>query len=210
MTPQAGVPGQILKRIRSRRAGQWVCTPKDLADLGNRQAVDQALSRLVKAGKLRRIATGMYDAPRWSPVLKRPAPPDLDAAIAALVRRDGVKVIPDGSVAANQLGITNAVPARPQFLTDGSPRTLRIGGQTLRFRHAAPSVMRWAGKPAAPVVQALRWLGPAAASDPRVALGLKNRLPDAVKRSLARERHLMPAWMAEVAQSIAADRAPSR
>ena len=55
----------------------------------------------------------------------------------------------------DQLGLTNAVPAKASYVTDGSTRTLKIDGRTVRFRHAGPSVMQWAGKPAAPVAQAL-------------------------------------------------------
>ena len=204
------VADRIMARIRSRKAGQWICIPGDFVDLGSPDAVNQALSRLVKAGQLRRVGHGLYDFPRWSWILNRPAPADLDVAIAALARRDGVKVVPDGSVAANQLGLTNAVPARPHYLTDGTSRTLRIGGHTVRLRHASPRKMRWSGKPAAPVVLALQWLGPDAASDPRVALTLMRRLPDAVKRSLARERQHLPGWMVPIARHITADSTPTR
>ena len=172
---------KIMKRMSEYASGRWVCTPRDFLDIGSREAVDQALSRLVKAGRLRRVGRGLYDNPRMSGVLKQPVPVDLDAAIAAIARRDGIQLMPDGMAAANQLGLTNAVPVRPCYVTDGATRSVEIDGRTLQFRHASPSVMRWAGKTAAPVVQALRWLGPGAASDARVASILKRRLPDAVK-----------------------------
>ena len=155
-----GIADKIMQRVSVHDSGKWVCTPKDFLDLGSREAVDQALSRLVKAGRLRRVGHGLYDMPRISNVLNRPAPVNLDATIAALTRRDGVRIMPDGLVAANHLGLTNAVPAKVSYVTDGHSRTLKIDGRTVRFRHAGPSVMRWAGRPAAPVVQALRWLGP--------------------------------------------------
>ena len=209
MTQTKSVAQRIMKRVRSRPRGQWVCTPRDFADLGRRSAVDQALSRLVKARKLRRVGHGFYDAPRWSPILKGPAPVDLDAAIAALARRDGVKIDPDGSVAANRLGLTNAVPARPRYVTDGTSRTLRIGGHTVRLRHTSPRKMRWSGKPAAPVVQALQWLGPDAASDPTVALKLRRQLSETVKHSLGRDRHHLSGWMIPIARSVTGDAARS-
>ena len=103
---------KIIKRVSAHGRGRWVCTPKDFLDLGSREAVDQALSRLVKAGQLRRVSHGLYDMPRMSDVLKRPAPVNLDAAIAALARRDGVRIMPDGLAAANQLGLTKELPAK--------------------------------------------------------------------------------------------------
>ena len=182
-----------------------MCTPKDFLGLGSREAVDQALSRLVKGGQLRRVGHGLYDMPRMSDPLKRPAPVNWDAAIAALARRDGVRIIPDGLVAAHQLGLTNAVPTKASYVTDGSTRTLKIDGRTARFRHAGPGVMQWAGRPAAPVAQALRWLGPGNATDPQVISTLKRTLPDDVKCDLVQNSGGLPGWALPVVNSLTAD-----
>ena len=200
----SSIAGKIMKRISENSSGRWVCTPRDFLDIGSREAVDQALSRFVKAGRLRRVGRGLYDEPRMSGVLKRPAPVDLDAAIAAIARRDGIHVMPDGMAAANQLGLTNAVPTRPCYVTDGTSRSVEIDGRNIHFRHASPSVMRWAGKLSAPVVQALRWLGPTAA-DAQVASILKRRLPDAVKRDLSQNSRDLPGWALPLARSITTD-----
>lgn len=194
-----------MKRVSAHGRGKWVCSPTDFLDLGSREAVDQALSRLVKGGKLRRIGHGLYDMPRFSDVLKRPAPANMDAVISALERRDSVRIMPDGLVAANRLGLTNAVPAKASHLTDGSSRTVKIDGTTIQFRHASPRVMQWAGRPAAPVVQALRWLGREAAADARVVSTLKRDLPDEVKRDLKRNIDDLPGWAVQLAHSIASD-----
>ena len=198
---------KIMERVSAHGSGKWVCTPKDFLDLGSREAVDQALSRLVKAGQLRRVGHGLYDMPRMSAVLKRPALVDLDAAIAALARRDGVRIMPDGLVAANQLGLTNAVPAKASYVTDGHSRTLKIDGRSVRFRHAGPSVMQWAGRPAAPVVQALRWLGPDAAADAQVVSTLSRHLPDDVKLDLLQNSRDLPGWALPLARRITANQA---
>ena len=202
-----GVADAIMKRVSAHGRGRWVCTPKDFLDLGSREAVDQALSRLVRVGRLRRAGRGLYDLPRISAVLKRPAPVDLDAAVAALARRDGIRIMPDGATAAHRLGLTNAVPARAGYVTDGATRTIEIDGGTIRFRHAGPHVMRWANRPAASAVQALRWLGPDAARDARVVAALQRRLPKAAKRDLARNGRDLPGWALPLARDIAAESA---
>ena len=196
---------KIMKMVSAYGRGKWVCMPKDFLDFGSRAAVDQALSRLVKADQLRRVGCGLYDMPRMSGVLKRHAPVDMDAAIAALARRDSVRIMPDGLVAANQLGLTNAVPAKTCYVTDGATRTVKIDGRTVRFRHAGPSVMQWAGKSAASVVQALRWLGPHAAADAQVVSTLRRHLPDAVKRDLSKNSRDLPGWALPLARTITAD-----
>ena len=89
----------------------------------------------------------------------------------------------------------------------GAARLVGIDGQSVRFRHAGPRVMRWAGRPAAPVAQALRWLGPDAARDARIVAILKRRLPDAVKRDLARNGRDLPGWALPIVRAVAADHA---
>lgn len=199
------IADRIMKKVAARPVGQWVCTPKDFLDIGSREAVDQALSRLVRAGRLRRVGHGLYGRPRISKLLNRPAPVDMDSAIAAVARRDGVRIMPDGLAAANQLGLTNAVPARFSLVTDGHSRDLKIDGRTVRFRHAGPSVMQWAGKPAAAVVQALRWLGPGAAWDANVVSTLNRNLPSHVKVDLLHHLRDLPGWALPLARSLESD-----
>ena len=202
-----GIADEIMQRVSGHGCGRWVCTPKEFLDIGSREAVDQALSRLAKAGRLRRIGHGLYDVPRISRVLNGPAPVNLDAVIAALARRDGVRIMPDGHVAANQLGLTNLVPSKASYVTGGHSRTLKIAGRTVRFRHAGPSVMRWAGRPAAPVFQALRWLGSRAAADEEVVSTLRRHLPDSVKFDLLQNSRDLPGWARPLARSIASSQA---
>ncbi len=202
--PMNSLADRIMERMRTHGSGTWVSTPRDFLDLGSRRGVDQALSRLVRAGKLRRAGRGLYDLPRISPVLKQPAPTDIDAAVAALARRDGIRFMPDGATAAHRLGLTHAVPVRASYATDGATRTVSVDGQTIRFCHAGPRVMRWADRPGAVVMQALRWLGPDAARDPRVVSTLK-RLPDEVRHDLSRNIGDLPGWVQPLARAVAVE-----
>jgi len=197
-----GIADKMIRRARAHGRGKWVCTAKDFLDLGSRVAVDQALSRLVKTGQLRRVGRGLYDLPRISQVMDRPAPPSLDAAIAAVARRDNIRVMPDGLVAANRLGLTNAVPAKADYVTDGASRTVKVDGWTIRLRHARPTIMNWAGRPAAPVVQALHWLGPRAVDDPQTVTILRKHLPDAVKRDLVKGMPALPDWAVSIVNKV--------
>ena len=197
-----GIAKKIMKRMSAHSSGKWVSTPKDFVDLGSREAVDQALTRLVKAGHLRRVGHGLYDRPRFSSLLNRHAPADIEVAVAALARRDGVRIMPDGLLSANQLGITNAVPAKACYITDGPTRALEIDGRTIHFKHVSPRVMKWTGRPSAPVVQALRWLGPDAAADKQVVTILKRNLPEDVKLDLLQNSRDLPGWALPIARSI--------
>ena len=201
------ISDKIMRRVvsQSKRHDRWVCTPTDFPDIGSRAAVDQALSRLVKRGDLRRIAHGLYDKPRYSPILKTDAPANIDSAVDAIVRRDGIRIMKNGIYFANRLRLTNAVPAQIAYVTDGATRNIQVGGRTIRLRHAGPNVMRWFGKPSAPVAQALRWLGPLASQDKDIIPILKSILPDHIKRDLIQNSAYLPPWAETIARAVAGE-----
>ncbi len=204
-----GIADKIMQRVSVHDPGTWVATPKDFVDLGNRDAVDQALCRLVKAEYLRRVSHGLYDVPRISEYLNKIMPTSMDAVISALQRRDSTRFMEDGLVAANGLGLTNAVPARYIYSTDGHSRILKIGRQNLQLEHAGPKIMFWAGRPAEPVVQALRWLGPHIVTDLKnskfIVTQLRNCLPASVKFDLWSNSRNLPGWALPVARDVASD-----
>ncbi len=194
----------IMRRARGHGRGSWVFSAKDFLDLGNRAAVDQSLSRLHRDGTLRRVGHGLYDWPRISRVLGRPAPVDLDAAVAAIARRDNIRIMSDGLTAAHRLGLTNAVPAKVVYWTDGSTRSIQVGDRTIRLKHVKPGLIRWAQHAAAPVVSAIMWLGPSLAADSSMLDRLSQRLPMAVKQDLADGMSTLPAWTTPITRAITA------
>ena len=151
----------IKSEIRSRMADQapfGVWTPTDFLDFGSRDAVDQALSRMTAAGDIRRITRGLYDLPRFNSLTGKPTNPDPRRVIYALARRDQARMLVDGLTAANDLGLSDAVPARIAVHTDARLRPIKLGAQTITFKPTAPSRLHWAGRPGMRVVQALHWL----------------------------------------------------
>jgi hypothetical protein len=200
------IANKIMKRVRGHGRGQWVCTPKDFLDLGSRAAIDQSLSRLCKNGLLRRISRGLYDLPRISGILNRPAPANIDAAVDALARRSNTVVLPDGIFAASQLGLTNAVPAKASYITNGTTKTVSIGSRTIHLRHVSQRLIDWSDRPAACVVQALDWLGSSVADNPDTINILRKRVPDDLKRDLINDKALLPSsWMTSIVHKIAPD-----
>ncbi len=117
--------------------GVW--TASDFVALGRRSAVDKVLQRLVASGELRRIDRGLYDRPTKNELTGKATVPDYRAVIQAVARRDKVRLLLDGMTAANDLGLTTAVPARIQVLVDARLKPIRIGNQVIHFKTAAPS-----------------------------------------------------------------------
>jgi Family of unknown function (DUF6088) len=64
----------------------------------------------------------------------------------------------DGMTAANDLGLTDAVPAKIVVHTDARKQPIKLGNLTITFRLTAASKLFWAGRPAMRVIQALHWL----------------------------------------------------
>ena len=135
-----------------------VWTPGDFLDLGKRDAVDKALQRLVGGNVLRRVDRGLYDKPKINSLTNRPTPPDYRSVIDAVGRRDQVRLLIDGMTAANDLGLTNAVPGQVIVHTDGRLKSIKIDNLTVHFKVTAASKLYWAGRPAMKIVQSLYWL----------------------------------------------------
>lgn len=146
------------ERILSLIKGSDVVTASDFVDLASRDAVDKALQRLVKGGKLRRIDRGLYDLVRVNNLTKTVAAPDTVQVIAAVGRRDNLALLVDGMTAANALGLTNNVPGQVVVHVNARLKKISLGRSVITFKQTAASRLFWAGRPAVYLVQAFRWL----------------------------------------------------
>ena len=188
-----------MKRVRASGRGS-VFTPSDFLIVATRSSVDQALSRLVKGGQLRRLARGLYDFPKLHPKLG-PLSPAPDDVAHALARETGSQVQIAGARAANALGLSTQVPAQSTYLTDGPSRRVVLGKRIVDLRHASPKHLIAPGSPAGTVVQALRHVGPIRAAD--VAQVAARQLSANDKKTLASTALQAPAWMRPTLVSIA-------
>src|SRR6202453_1706047 len=155
-SPQA-IDSRILATIHGRGRGS-VFVPADFLTLGSREAIDVALHRLARKGTIRRLARGAYDFPKDHPVLGLLSP-SADAVARALAGRDRTRLQPAGAYAANALGLSEQVPAKAVFLTDGPSRTVKIGKTTIQPRRTTARNMAAGGGPGGFLIQALRELG---------------------------------------------------
>ncbi|WP_166360649.1 DUF6088 family protein [Pseudomonas akapageensis] len=185
------LPELILQRSQSLPEGE-VLSPKEFLSVGSRAAIDQAFSRLARAGQLMRICRGMYVAPVKSRFGTRA--PEPEKVIQALAEKTGEAVTSSGARAANSLGLTQQVPVRQVFLTSGRARTLRIGKAEVQINHAP----RWmlAASAAGEAVRALAWLGEKHSSS--MIHQLHRRLPESEWVRLMSLRAALPSWMARM------------
>lgn len=194
------IDSRIVARIQRRGRGS-VLVPGDFFDLGSREAVDVALHRLARKAMIRRLARGVYDFPQEHPVLGQLSPSP-DTVARALAGRDRTRLQPAGAYAANALGLSEQVPAKAVFLTDGPSRTVKIGPTTIQLRRTTPRNMAAAGRLSGLLIQALRELGQEHVTPERIR-HLKRSLPVDKRRELLKDLKLAPAWMHPIFRQLA-------
>ncbi len=178
-------------------------TPALFASHGGRAAIDKVLQRLVTRGQLRRLSRGLYDKPRQDPLLGT-LWPSVDAVVAALTGKDRLRLQPTGPYAANLLGLSDQVPARVEFLTDGTSRTVKAGPMQIVLKRTTPRQMAAAGRTSGLVIQALRSLGPEHMTPQRLAK-LRRTLPANDRRALLADLTLAPGWLQSTLRALATD-----
>jgi hypothetical protein len=179
-----------------------VFSPTDFVDLGSRAAVDKALSRMVAAGTIRRVARGLYDVPRLHPIVGTTAP-SVDQVAKALAAKAGTRLQPTGAYSANLLGLSDQVPAKVVFLTDGRSKRVRLGKLDIVLKQASPRTMATAGRISGLVIQALRYLGQAQVKADTLKR-LNRKLSPADRRQLLADVALAPAWIGDLMRRLAA------
>ena len=194
------VEQQILSRIYGHRGG-WVFTPGHFLDLGSRATIGMALKSICDRGVIRRLARGLYDYPQKHPKLGLLAPTPEQIALA-LAGKDNLRIQPSGAYAANLLGLSEQVPAKVVFLTDGPERSLKVGNQEIVLKRTTPKNMAAAGRASGLVIQALRYLGQDHVND-TVVDQLVRRLRADDRQQLLKDIRYAPAWIGAIFRLLA-------
>jgi hypothetical protein len=198
-SPQS-IESVIFSRIKRWGRGS-VVLPANFLDLGSRQAVGVALHRLEKTKSIRRLSRGVYDYPMEDPLLGELSP-TIEAITKALSQRDRIRLQPTGAYALNLLGLSEQVPAKIVFLTEGESRTLKIGPMTIELRRTTPRNMASSGRLSGLIIQGFRSLGKDHVTKARVEK-LKSTIPLKQRKELLKDIALAPAWMHSIFHELA-------
>jgi len=183
----------VLRRIKGK-GPDWAFTPSDFADFGDPRSVGKTLTRLVRAGTIRRVRRGVYETPREHPLLGTIGA-GAQAVTDAIARRDALKLLPSGANAANLLGLSTQVAARAAYGVAGRARVLSTGGKSeVILRRRSTKAMALAGRTSGWVAEALRSIGRQHITSARLA-ELKTRFSPADRRRLRADLRYVPAWM---------------
>ena len=166
---------------------------KELLHLGERAAIDQALSRLVKRRELMRVKRGVFALPVETRFGKRA--PSVEAVVENLARSTGESVSVSGASAANMLGLSTQNPTRMIYWTSGPSRRLKLGAQIVELRHVPSWQLRAPDSKAGHAFRALAYLGKANAG--RALRRIKSQLNEDERLELLSLRANAPTWMAK-------------
>ncbi|MFC1497086.1 DUF6088 family protein [Verrucomicrobiota bacterium] len=193
------IANKALNRIYSKGRG-WCFTPNSFLDLGSRKTINKTLLRLAEKHITRRLAQGLYDYPTKHPKLGLLSPKPENIA-QALADRDSTRILPSGAYAANILGLSEQVPAKITFLTDGPSRKIKIGEQEIILKKTTSRNMMLADKISGIIIQALRHIGEKQITNKHIA-NLRKFLNARDKKRLQLDAKYAPSWLHPIIKRI--------
>jgi len=150
---------KVLSRIYGNGKG-YSFSSSDFIDKLSINNIDKALSTLTKKGKIRRVARGIYDYPRYSELLKKELSPDIEQVAHAYARKFNWKIEVSGDTALNLLGLSTQVVGKYIYLSNGSNKNYTLeNGITIEFKKSSLKNIGFKHKESSLIVQALKTLG---------------------------------------------------
>jgi hypothetical protein len=196
------VDKKIEKSIKSKPKGSLVL-PDDYLTFGSSDAIRKALDRLEDKKVIIRVAHGIYVRPKISKLIG-PIRPSAEKVAEAIAKRDRIRTLPTGSYALNALGLSTQVPMNIVLLTDGSPREIKVGKRTIKFKKTTPKNLLVKGKISSLVIQALKEIG-----NGKVTADEEQKILDLLKKENEKDlKHdivLAPVWIQKIMKKVLKD-----
>lgn len=126
------INSQIENKIKRSKPGQIILT-SDFKDLGTSTAIRKTLSRLVDQKVLVRMGKGVYVVPIQN-IIFGEVLPSIEEIAVSLAEKEHVKIMPTGQYALNKIGLSNQVPMKMVFLTNGTKKNINIGKSSIVFQ----------------------------------------------------------------------------
>lgn len=147
----------ISQRVKRLKKGQPFVGTK-LASVGSRSAVNKALSKLVLAGLLERVARGVYMRPKLNSYIG-PVRPSPLTVMKVITTANGETIQVHGAEAVRRLGLSTQMQVLPTYYTSGSSREIKIGVALVRLKHVSKDRLQHAGTNLGLVLTALHYVG---------------------------------------------------
>jgi hypothetical protein len=150
---------KVLSRVYGNGKG-YAFSSSDFIDKFPINNIDKALSSLTKKKKIRRVARGIYDYPKYSELLQQELSPDIDQVAQAYARKFNWNIEASGDTALNILGLSTQVVGNYIYLCNGTSKKYTLNdGTVLEFKKSSLKNIGFKHKESSLIVQALKTLG---------------------------------------------------
>ena len=192
------VENKILSVIKSKKYGT-ILFASDFADAGERKTINKAFERIALSGKIIRLARGIYCKPKVDTEFGFGVIyPSVDDVAQAIAQRDKCRIVPTGDTALNKLGLSTQVPMSAVYLTDGTPRRIKIyNGRGILFKHVVPKRLDFKSELIMLITFALQTLGQGNLSEEQFSR-IKQLLSNEPKERISEDLKLIPGWIRSI------------
>jgi hypothetical protein len=173
----------------------------DFLDIADANTVSQALFRIEKEGRIRRVINGVYDKPAYSQMIQEYAVPRVDKVAEALARRFNWNIAPSGDTALNILHISTQVPNTWEYVSDGPYRDYLVGKIPLKFKHVMPREISGYSPMTIMTIQGIRTIGKGNMT-PEQVVRFSSALTEGDKETLLKEAKTASGWIYKKIKNI--------
>ncbi|HEO97871.1 MAG TPA: hypothetical protein ENO02_01070 [Epsilonproteobacteria bacterium] len=180
----------------------WAFSSNDLAHKFTRQEIDNTLSDLTKKGKIRRVARGIYDYPKYSELLQKELSPDIEQVARAYARKFNWDIEVSGDTALNVLGLSTQIVGKYIYLSNGPNKSYKLNdGRTVEFKKSALKNIGFKYKESSLIVQALKALGKEHITD-KVIDKIREQIDEKMYDKILKDTKTATSWIYETIKQI--------
>lgn len=192
------IENKILSVINRKKHGS-ILFASDFADMGERKTINKVFERIALSGKIIRLARGIYCKPKIDTEFGFGIMyPSVDDVAQAIAQRDKCRIVPTGDAALNKLGLSTQVPMNAVYLTDGTPRRIKIyNGRGILFKHVVPKRLDFKSELIMLITFALQRLGQGNVSEEQLDR-VKHLLANEPKGRIVEDLKLIPGWIRSI------------
>lgn len=199
---QENIGKRIVNNIKKCGRGS-IFFPNSFVSYGDIKSVSKSLERLTNDAVIIRLANGIYLYPKIDKELGLGVLyPSVEEVALQVAKRDKAHIAPTGAYAMNLLGLSTQVPMNVVFLTDGSPRKIKLGNnRIITFKHTVPKNLAFVSKTAQLATFALKEIGETNVNEEHLKQ-LQKVFSAINEKSIEADYKLMPAWIRKIIKSF--------
>ena len=180
----------------------WAFSSNDLIKKFERQQIDNVLSDLVKAKKIRRVSRGIYDYPKYSELLQKELSPDIEQVAQAIGRKFNWRIEVSGESALNILNLSTQIQAKYIYLSDGPNKSYKLFNDVeIEFKKSVLKDIGFRYKESSLIVQALKSLGKEHITD-EIIEKIKEQIEPKMHEKILKDTQSTTVWVYEIIKQI--------